>query len=181
LLKPRVHERSHQDPERGKTNRRFVGTNPPAGASIYYHIGEKAKETKLQIFDAAGDPVRTLPTVGEPGLHRVVWDLNRVTPRTERREQPASGDGAPPSGEGTGGGETTAQAAIMNARPRQAPAGTYKVVLTVDGKDYVQALTLEADPRLPEGAIASEAEEAEEQEAPDEEELEREGIGEIID
>ncbi len=42
---------------------------------------------------------------------------------------------------------------------RQAPPGTYRVVLSVDGKDLTQGLRIEADPTLPPDLIATEGNE----------------------
>ena len=59
----------------------------------------------------------------EPGLHRVVWDLTG----------PAA---TPPAG--GGGGRRVVGGAV-------AP-GTYKVVLTIDDKEFTQSLVVELDP-----------------------------------
>jgi hypothetical protein len=190
LLQPKAHERSHADVARGRTNRRFAGENPAPGAVIYYHVGEKPKEIKLEVQDAAGNVVRVLPSSGEPGLQRSVWDLNRVGRREPRAGGGEAGTAAtPPAGEGTGGegtgGEgspqseaagqrrTTLEATLQNVRPRQAEAGTYRVVLTVDGETTVKTLELRPDPRRPGGVSAEEEEQGERRE----EEEEEGGIG----
>jgi hypothetical protein len=49
-----------------------------------------------------------------------------------------------------------------------APAGTYAVVLTVDGKEFKQSLVVENDPSIPAGATVAE-DELEEQDEEDEE------------
>ncbi|HTU93751.1 MAG TPA: hypothetical protein VMF69_26965, partial [Gemmataceae bacterium] len=84
------------------------------------------------------------------GLHRVTWDLGRGARQAR----------------GPGGG----RGAMQNL----APAGMYRVVLTVDGKEHTQGLRLENDPVLKTPTIIAEDEE-------DEEEREKSGGGRIDD
>lgn len=128
--------------------------NPPTGAIIDYWLASASSTpVTLAVYDGAGKLVRrfssadqpaAMPTPGWPdyfmspptvlpasaGAHRFVWDL-RYTP-------PA---GAPRWGE----------PAVLGRTPR-APLGPlvlpgeYRVVLTADGKQYTQALTVLADP-----------------------------------
>jgi photosystem II stability/assembly factor-like uncharacterized protein len=174
LYEPRPYQRWHADPDRGRTNRRYVGENPPNGALIYYHLKEKAKEVSLKVFDAAGDPVRTIAAPNEPGLHRALWDLARVLPRDaspgERAARERSGERGEPES------ESPDQPPIAVGRPRLAPPGTYRVVLTVDGKELTRLIQVEPDPNAPpDGTIITEESELEE------EELEREALEPIID
>ncbi|MEO2089209.1 MAG: hypothetical protein ABGY75_06900, partial [Gemmataceae bacterium] len=71
----------------------------------------------------------------EPGLHRITWNLG--------------GGGGGRFGGGGGGG-------VSGLKP-----GVYKVVLTVDDKEYTQAITVELDPNLPKDAVGVEADEDE--------------------
>src|SRR5439155_24639728 len=48
-----------------RSARKFVGTNPPNGAVLYYSLGKPAKKVSLKVVDYAGKTVRELPT--EPG------------------------------------------------------------------------------------------------------------------
>jgi hypothetical protein len=137
--------------------------NPPAGAIVDYWLkADAAGPVTLEIVDAGGETVETfssadeLPTepdlqhtrvapewftapVGlsaEAGLHRFVWSLHYAQPA-------ALGPGrAGPFG---GGGVW-------------APPGTYRAVLTVDGRSYEQPLTVVSDPRvdLPQAAYDAE-------------------------
>lgn len=177
LFQPNTYQRGHSTPVRGRTNRRFAGENPANGVPIYYHLAEKAGKISLKVFDAAGDPVRTLAASGEPGLQRSSWDLARVTPQSPRpRPTPEPRAGGETTGEGTSESESeTARPQQAAARPggggggtSQAPAGTYRVVLSVDGKDYVQTVTIEADPLAPPGVIVTEQDEHEEEEEEEE-------------
>lgn len=161
LYQPGDYEKWRVGLPRGQTNRRFTGENPPRGVAIYYHLKEKAKDVTLKVYDAAGEEVRAIPAVTIPGLHRTAWDLGRAG----RRDRPAGepSQPAPPAGEGTGAESTPApggggqqgqartggMAALMNLRPRIAAAGTYRIVLNVDGKEYARTVRLEPDPRQP--------------------------------
>jgi photosystem II stability/assembly factor-like uncharacterized protein len=171
--------------DRGKTNRRFTGENPPRGVPLYYHLHQKAQDVSLKILDAAGVEVRSIPAVTQPGLHRATWDLGRIGRRPPSNQTPAEPSPPPvPVGEGTGSEPTTsaespsrpssqprtgALSTLMNLRPRLAAAGTYRVVLNVDGKEYTQTLALDPDPAQPdldseqEFLLTEEAEEEDEE------------------
>jgi hypothetical protein len=103
----------------GSGARRFVGRNPPQGAQIYYSLRQKAQNISLKVVDYSGKAVQTMPAPGGPGLHRITWNLNRQGPAPQRGPRRFGG---------------------------QAEPGMYRVVLTVDGKDYTQGLRVEADP-----------------------------------
>ncbi|MCU1244724.1 MAG: hypothetical protein JWN02_634, partial [Acidobacteria bacterium] len=123
--------------------------NPPAGAYIDYVLkAAPAKPVTLEIFDEQGLPVRhyssadpvppidpaklrtapewvTPPSVlaTTPGMHRFVWPLRYPAAGVSARRSGRSPDGI------------------------WAPPGSYKVVLTVDGKQLTQSLTVAPDPR----------------------------------
>ena len=115
---------------RGRTNRRYIGNNPSSGAQLWYSIPTKAKSVALRIENIDGKVVSELKGNGEPGLHRVSWNL--------------TGRAFSPTGR-----------AARNNRPM--PNGTYRVVLTVDDEQLPpRTITLFQDPMLPSGAIADE-------------------------
>jgi photosystem II stability/assembly factor-like uncharacterized protein len=122
LYEPQPAVRWHNEPGHesvyGNGARHFVGQNPPSGAQIYYSLREKAQAISLKVLDYDGKVVQTIPAPGEPGLHRVTWNLMRQDgpQRGRRRFGP------------------------------QAEPGMYRVVLTVDGKEHTQGLRVEADP-----------------------------------
>lgn len=121
--------------------------NPPFGARIDYSLASAPEQpTKLSILDAEGKLIRSYSSADQapahdpksagfagewmqpvstlsaaPGLHRFVWTL-RYPPLQN-------------------GGNAYADGAL-------APPGSYRVVLTVDGKDYTQPLTVVPDPRI---------------------------------
>ena len=105
----------------------------------------------VKVVDVAGVTVREFrqpPTAA--GLHRLAWDLSTTVQR------PITGGRA-------------------IAGPRVQPGG-YRVVLTVDGKEFSRPLAVELDPNAPRDLIATEPEEEE-----DEEERERKEAAEKRD
>jgi photosystem II stability/assembly factor-like uncharacterized protein len=134
-----------------------AGKNPPDGAILYYYLKTAAAgPVTLQIFDSAGNAVRTVsstdkappipaslnlptywlrpfqPLATTAGMHRFVWDLH----------------GHPPAG---GGREEPSIAAIYRDTPlaegEWLPAGNYTVKLTVAGQTQTQTLLVKPDPR----------------------------------
>ncbi|HKM53214.1 MAG TPA: PDZ domain-containing protein, partial [Isosphaeraceae bacterium] len=104
LFEPRPVVRWRSEPSKGSPfgtgSRNFVGQNPPRGAQIYYSLSQKAEKVGLKIVDAAGKTVRELQAKGDPGLHRVTWDLMTGPPRPQG---PGGGSGGRrPMGEGGG-------------------------------------------------------------------------------
>jgi photosystem II stability/assembly factor-like uncharacterized protein len=130
LYKPNTVIRWQTGPTRGRTNRQFVGENPPPGAQLYYSLVRPAKKVSLRILDVDGTVVQQLPASPEPGLQHVTWDLTR--------EPNGSGRGQRP------GAQTR----------RPVPPGAYRVVLAVDGKLFAQSFRVEADPGAPRAILA---------------------------
>jgi hypothetical protein len=152
LFKPTAAVRWHVEPSHGRTNRRFVGQNPPFGAEIYYLLQKKADKIGMKVLDFEGKTVRELEVKGDSGLHRVVWDLARGQQSGARGQESGvrgresggrggrgpGGPGAPPGRRGGGRGPgASAQQAV--------PPGMYRVLLTVDGEEFAQPLRLEAE------------------------------------
>ena len=122
----------------GMGNRDYHGENAPQGAHIYYLLTKKAASLNLVVQDFAGKTLVTLPVKNEPGLHRATWNLR---------------------GEAT----TSLGQAVFGPTPRggsPAPAGQYRIVLKIDGKELVQGLKVENDPTLPATTILAEPPEA---------------------
>jgi photosystem II stability/assembly factor-like uncharacterized protein len=146
LYKPTAAVRARPEPVRGRSGRRFVGDNPPSGATIYYSLTKKADKATLAVVDIDGKTVRELKAETAPGLHAVNWNLT-----TPARPQPATRQ--PTVGRGPRGGGDFG---------RPVPAGSYRIVLTVDGKEYQQSVRVEGDPPAAGGGIAEEDDDAEE-------------------
>jgi hypothetical protein len=122
----------------GTGSHKYYGENPPPGAQIFFALAKKPEKISLKVLDYAGETVRELEAKPEPGLQRVAWDLRR-TPTN-----PAPGAGGPGGGGRPGGGGGGRR--FGGPFGAGAPPGMYRVVLTVDGKDYTQGLRLEGDP-----------------------------------
>jgi photosystem II stability/assembly factor-like uncharacterized protein len=142
LFAPNQAIRWRREPNKGSMygvgSRLFVGENPPDGAQIYYSLNQKASKLGLKVLDYAGKQVAELKGPAEPGLHRVSWNMLAVQP-------------APPAQGAQARGPRRRQGGFALA-----PPGMYRVVLTVDGKDFTQGLRLEADPTMPSNLIATE-------------------------
>jgi photosystem II stability/assembly factor-like uncharacterized protein len=163
---PAVQWKQAQNQPFSESIRAFYGQNPPRGAQIDYVIGKKAENAELRIVDVRGNLVRQFPAATEPGYYRVTWDLRRDGGGKSRG--PSAGG---PKGKGKGPNPIETPPTNFNPLARapggsaQVPPGDYRVVLSVDGTDYVQALTVEADPSAPKSGIATgdESEATEEQ------------------
>jgi photosystem II stability/assembly factor-like uncharacterized protein len=105
----------------------FVGDNPPDAAVINYY--QKSRhlfgKLKIEVLDAAGHLVDTLPASKRPGLNRVTWNMHEKPPRV------------PPAAQIAFAGTTG---------PRVLP-GTYTVRMTKNGKPYETKLTVVLDRR----------------------------------
>jgi hypothetical protein len=133
--------------------------NPPYGALIYYYVSQPPSgEITLQIFDAAGKPVRTISSTPPPpvegalypdywlatpasrslatsaGMHRINWDLQYDDPPAYNHDLE---------------NQMNMVEGVATAGPHgpQVPPGTYTVKLAVDGKTYTQTVVVHNDPR----------------------------------
>jgi photosystem II stability/assembly factor-like uncharacterized protein len=171
LYKPTAAVRWTREPRHAGTNRRFVGKNPDPGTAFYYSLAKKADKVSLQVVDIDGKTVRELTVSGDPGLHRVGWDLSRGTAGGGRGGRGGGrggrGGGAaggkptkPPAGEGTEQSEQPTGRGFGGGffGARLVSPGTYRLVLTVDGskEPLTQTVRVEADPDTPAGQLAEE-------------------------
>jgi hypothetical protein len=138
LYKPTSLVRFRPEPARGRTNRRFVGENPPSGTMIYYSLNKKADKANLKIVDIEGKTVRELAVATSPGLHKVNWNLAGALVQGAPAGGGRGGRGG--AGGGAGGGGRGGRGGAVAV-----PAGTYKVVLTVDGKDHATTVRVEGE------------------------------------
>jgi photosystem II stability/assembly factor-like uncharacterized protein len=123
-------------------------SNPPYGASIYYHLKEKPKgELKIEVLDRRGSVIRTLSSVPkepdyssedqdpedfkkaalpvEPGVQRAVWNLAHEGARKIQNGK------------------------IDTGNPTRGPLAvpdTYTVRLTIDGQSLTTPLKVIAEP-----------------------------------
>jgi photosystem II stability/assembly factor-like uncharacterized protein len=158
LFKPQTAVRWQQDPRHGGTNRRFIGQNPPNGAQLYYSLTKPAESVSVKVLDVEGKTMTQLRASGEPGLHHVTWNLALGAGGGGKGGFGGGGGGGgmggfkggKGKGQGAGGKGAADQPPPLGvpgfAGGRAAPSGTYRVVLTVDGREFSQVLRLEADP-----------------------------------
>jgi photosystem II stability/assembly factor-like uncharacterized protein len=193
-------------PGHGGTNRRFEGQNPVAGVLIDYALAQKAGKISLKVLDVSGSVVSELRAVPEMGLHRVAWNLSRGSGQRgvfgqrggggeargpARAAAAATVAGAPPAAAASpaaGSESESAAPPVLPGRPggfgRAAAVtpGMYRVVLSVDGKEFSETVRVEPDPSAPVieiaadeetmmddemDAVAEEGEEGEEEEGPE--------------
>ncbi|CAN5874709.1 hypothetical protein BH18ACI5_BH18ACI5_26010 [soil metagenome] len=141
-----------------------AGENPPDGAILNYYLGVEATgPVAREILDAGGTAVRSYVSTdvaepvrdegnvpaywvrpaqtlsGEPGMHRLVWDLHYARPVGMSTSYPIS---------------AVFRNTVKEPHGVWAPAGTYTVRLTVDGKSYTRPLRVRMDPRVKTSALA---------------------------
>jgi photosystem II stability/assembly factor-like uncharacterized protein len=105
----------------------FVGANPPDQAVITFYQRKRHifGDMKLEVFDAQGNLVSTIPSSKRRGLNRVIWSMRMKAPKVP----------------------SAASAAFSAAvGPRVLP-GTYTVKLTKDKNVYTMPLQVNGDPR----------------------------------
>ena len=71
----------------------FVGPNPPSGAVITYYQSTRHLfgPIRLEVFDAAGKLIETIPATKRRGLNRVSWSMQVPPPRVPRAASLAFG------------------------------------------------------------------------------------------
>jgi hypothetical protein len=158
LYKPNTLVRWQDMPARGRSGRRFVGDNPPRQAQIFYSLPKKATKVTLQIQDIEGKTVAELNVPSGEGLNKVLWNT-AMRPAGGAGGAATVGGGRGGGGQGgAGGGGGGGGRFGGGLGGRQVPAGSYRVVLNVDGESFTQSLTIEGDPVPPRSLTADEDE-----------------------
>jgi len=123
----------------------FEGESEEAGASLFYYLRDDAQgDVKLTVYQGRV-PISEIEGETSAGIHSVQWDmLKRVERSAEEQERlRAAGGGGGGGGFGGRGGPSPAERrrfAISDA-----PPGTYRVVLSVDGQEYTRSVTILRD------------------------------------
>ncbi len=106
------------------------GGNPPSFSPIQYYLKDRLNngDAKVEIYDAAGKLVQTLPGTKRKGINGITWNLRHTPPKVAK------------------GGTKMDGAAFM--APMVLP-GTYTVKLKVADKEYTEKLVLVADATNP--------------------------------
>lgn len=98
----------------------FTAANPRAEAAIYYHLRAAAPgPVKVTITNATGEVMAELAGAGQPGLHRLAWQLAVELPE-----------------------KTTSRAGFTS---RLVPAGDYTVRLEVGGRALTRPMRVESE------------------------------------
>jgi len=107
----------------------FVGDNPDESAKITYYLKKRHLfgDLKIEIYDASGKLIQTLPGGRRKGINRVPWAMRMKPPRL------------PPA-------PTLAPRAMFGP---MVPEGTYTVKLIKGKKTFATRIELVPDPRLP--------------------------------
>jgi photosystem II stability/assembly factor-like uncharacterized protein len=107
----------------------YVGPNPPEAAAITYYLKKRhlVGDLKLEVYDAAGTLLTTLPGGKRRGVNRVLWPMRLKPPKLP-------------------GGNSIVQEAFSAVGPRVA-AGTYAVKLIKGDQTLGSQVVLVPDPR----------------------------------
>jgi len=147
-----------------ESHRVYTGQNPARGAQIDYVIGKKAEKASLKVLDVGGKTVREFPASTEPGYYRFTWDYSLAQFESRGPGGGRRGGGGPEGGAPAAKGPNApATPPAPDLNPLNRPAGNrfaavpgdYRIVLTVDGTEYVQTLSIEPDPNTPKSGIAA--------------------------
>jgi hypothetical protein len=106
---------------------KFSGENPASGAVITYYQPHRHifGKLKIEVLDASGKVLETLPASKRPGINRVIWTMRAPAPR------------AP----------SAAQVAFNASQGPRLPPGQYQVRITSGGKTFTQPLAVNPDRR----------------------------------
>jgi photosystem II stability/assembly factor-like uncharacterized protein len=107
----------------------YVGPNPPPGAQITYYLEKRHifGDLKVEILDANGDVLNTLPGNNRPGINRVSWSMRSKGPKV------------PPA--------ASLVPQFFSFIGPQVPAGEYSVRLIKGNKTLDGQIALVPDPR----------------------------------
>ncbi len=129
-------------------NNSFRGAAPVQQAEIYYYLGSRQQNVRIEIRDIKGEPVRSFVGESTAGLHQIQWDLRRESTEQSQGQgqNPGRGQG---QGPGRGEGQRRGGAGV--------PVGEYIVLLETGGKQFRQVLEIQSDPNQPASGVAEEA------------------------
>lgn len=110
----------------------FVGSNPPESATITYYLKERHVfgDMKIEVYNAEGKLMTTLPAGKRKGLNRVQWFMRQKPPKV-----PPAPNLAGPSLTGP-----------------MVPEGVYTVKLIKDKDTFIGQVKVVADPKSPHSA-----------------------------
>jgi photosystem II stability/assembly factor-like uncharacterized protein len=110
----------------------FDGESEPSGSTLGYYLGSGATDVSVSIYRSTV-MIAELEGETEAGFHEIMWDMTSRRERSEAEQEVARGQnqggGRGGFGRGRGGPDRT------RFEVNEAPAGEYRVVLTVDGQE----------------------------------------------
>ena len=110
----------------------FDGESEPSGSTLGYYLGSGATDVSVSIYRGTV-MIAELEGETEAGFHEIMWDMTSRRERSEAEQEVARGQdqggGRGGFGRGRGGPDRT------RFEVKDAPAGEYRVVLTVDGQE----------------------------------------------
>ncbi len=135
---------------RGQTNAtaalNFNGQSRPAGSAIHYYLRAAATGVKVRVYDGAR-LIAEADGPGEPGVNTVRWNLqaSRAPMPGEQTGGRGRGGRGGFGGGGRGGGDSATVFPSGGGILSEVQPGTYRVVLTVAGRDYEKPAVVLAD------------------------------------
>jgi photosystem II stability/assembly factor-like uncharacterized protein len=114
----------------------FDGESEPVAIAVYYYLKQKPQgEVKVEVFK--GDVlINKIEATNEPGINKVVWDMTKRVERSEAEEKQMRERMRRFAAMGFGG--------MMRMGP-PAPLGEYRIVLTVDSKQFTKYASILQD------------------------------------
>ncbi|MDA0329285.1 MAG: hypothetical protein O2958_09790 [Gemmatimonadetes bacterium] len=124
----------------------FDGESEAAGASLYYYLRNDARgDVTITVYQGAV-PISVLEGETTAGVHAVQWDMQRRLERSEAERESlreaADRGGRGGGGGGFGGRGGPSPAERMRFAFSDAPAGDYRLVLSVDGQSFERRVTI---------------------------------------
>ena len=138
---PDAYQAEIQQPhgERFMASAKYAGENRPFGGRLSFFINdekEKLDSVTVKIYNAAGEQIRTMKSVPNKGVNRMIWNLDRKS-----TAEMTGGFG----GGGQGGGRSRG---FFEPSGGDALPGTYKVVFEYGGESSETSIKVHADPRI---------------------------------
>jgi photosystem II stability/assembly factor-like uncharacterized protein len=126
----------------------FNGESAPNGVSLYYYLKDGADSGVTFTVYQGALPIAEIEADSTAGVHRVAWDMSKRVERTAEEQARLRKQRANRGGGGFGGffrrGGPSAADRIRYTFS-DAPAGDYRVVMTVDGKRFERTATIVKD------------------------------------
>jgi len=126
----------------------FDGESEAPGAALFYYLRDDVGgDVTLTVYQGS-TPIAEIEGESSAGIHQVQWDLQKRIERSEAEQEAARAQGGR-GGRGGGGfggrgGGPSAEDRIRFAFSEAAP-GDYRVVLSVNGQEHEQTVTILRD------------------------------------